>query len=148
VEGGVYLLHPALDAPVSISRERRPPLTEGTMPEAWLRLDELAQERALLAVWERAIAWAMARGVDAVRVDAVMATAAERADYAARADRIDGGWTVHLGRANAETILREAFPKPVELQALAGTTTVLEVYETWDGILAHSGDVPEIDTRT
>jgi hypothetical protein len=72
---------------------------------------------------------------------------AERADYAARADRIDSGWTIHTGRADAETVLREAFPKPVELQAVAGATAVLEVEETWDRILAHSEDVPEIDTR-
>lgn len=133
---------------MAAQRRQRPPLTEGTTPEAWLRLDELAQERAPLAVGEQAIAWAMARGVDTVRVDGVMAGTAERADYAARADRADRGRTVHTGRADAETVLREAFPKPVELQAVAGATAVLEVDETWDGMLAISEDVPEIDTRT
>lgn len=143
----IYLVHAALAGPVPLSSGSVPPLTEDAMPAAWRGLSDDAQERALRVVWQRSVGWALARGVDEARIDAVMADPVEQAEYDRLADRVGRRWAVYTGRDRAERVLYDAFPKPVELQALVDGTVVLEVYETWDGILVHSDSPPDIDTR-
>lgn len=142
-----YLLHPVFDTPQRLTPDLLPPLTELRMPPWWLALDEEEQERALRTIWHRAVDWAMERGADSVLVDPVMASHAERAGFAAAADRIVDGWyAVDAGPERLAPLLIGAFPRPVEIKVLARDALVLEVDETWNGIVTYCDGPPDIAT--
>ena len=142
-----YLLHPVFHTPQRLTPDLLPPLTEPRMPPWWLALDEEEQQRALRTVWHRAVDWAMERGADSVLVDPVMASRAERARFAAGADRVVDGWyAVDARSERLAPLLLGAFPRPVEIKVLARGALVLEVDETWNGIVAYSDGPSDIAT--
>ena len=136
VHGPAFLVHPALpNGIVAVGPAVAPPLSEATLPGDWRSLPEEVQELELARTWARALMWARRRGVSRARARPQLG------------DKSTGAWLAAVAVADGEEfllsgpalfeILGDAFPRPVEFEVFAGERLVLQVYGSWDGIVAY-----------